>query len=66
MSFGPSPSSWLDRLVGACLALLMGAIAVFVAVRLIEAVWQGLLAVLGALLLLSIGVAVVRAHLRGW
>ena len=66
MSFGPSPSGWLDRLVGACLTLLIGAIAIFVAVRLIEAVWQGLLAVLGVLLLLGIGVAVAQARFRGW
>ena len=36
----------LDRLVGICLSLLVAAVAVYAAVKLIEAVWAALLAIL--------------------
>lgn len=60
------PRSWLDRAVGVCLAILVGAVALFVAIRLIEAVATALLIILGAALLVAIGIAVLRARNRGW
>lgn len=60
------PRSWLDRAVGVCLAVLVGAAAVFVAVRLIESVWVALLVIVGVLLLVIVGVAVMRARSGGW
>ncbi|MFL6162728.1 MAG: hypothetical protein ACJ74U_10920 [Jatrophihabitantaceae bacterium] len=44
------PASLLQRLVGGCFSLLAAAVAVYVAVRLIESVW---------LVLVGIGVGVV-------
>jgi hypothetical protein len=60
------PSSWLDQLVGVCLSLLVGAAAVFIAVRLILAVWTALLVILGVAAFLAVTVAVLRQRIRGW
>jgi hypothetical protein len=64
MSTGPR--SLLDQLVGLCFGLLLAAIAVHVAVKLIEAVWPALLLILGVGLLLAAGVALLRQRDRGW
>ena len=50
------PSSWLDQLVGACFGLLAAAVALYIAVRLIELVW---------VVLLLIGVVVAAVARRG-
>ncbi len=60
------PSSWLDQLVGLCLSLLVGATAVFVAVRLIQAVWTALLVILGVGLFIAVGVLVLRSRRSTW
>ena len=57
----------LDRLAGACLAFLAGAVAVYVAVRLIESVAAALVviaAAVGGLLIVSWIAAAVRR--RRW
>jgi hypothetical protein len=57
----------MDGLVGLCFGLLLAAIAVHVAVRLIEAVWPALLLILAVVGLLTGGVALLRRHRdRGW
>lgn len=61
-----NPRSWLDGLLGLCLTLLLAAIAVHVAVRLIEAVWPALVLILGIGALLAAGVALLRRGDRGW
>lgn len=60
------PTSLLDRLVGGCFGLLAAALALYVAVHLIEAIWLvlvgfgvGVVAVLGL-------VATLRRHRQGW
>lgn len=60
------PERWLDRLVAACFSLLFGALALYGAVWLIEAMWWVLLIILGVGLLLGGVIAVLRARLRGW
>lgn len=60
------PRSWLDRAVGACLSVLVGAAALVVAVRLIESVWVVVVSVAGVVLLVAVLVAVYRARTRGW
>lgn len=60
------PSSWLDQLVGACFSLLVAAVAVYVAVRLIESVWLVLLLViLGVVVVIGL-VAALRWRRQGW
>jgi asparagine N-glycosylation enzyme membrane subunit Stt3 len=39
------PSRWLDRLVGACFSVLLGALALYAAVWLLQAIWPALLMV---------------------
>jgi hypothetical protein len=60
------PSSWLDQLVGACFSLLVGAAAVFIAVRLILAVWTALLVILGVAGFGLVAVMVLQGRRRGW
>jgi hypothetical protein len=56
----------LDRLVGVCLCVLVGAAAIYIAVHLIEAVALAL-TVLGAIaLVIGIAVAVLRYRRDGW
>jgi hypothetical protein len=63
----PSRSrSLLDGLFGLCFTLLLAAIAVHVAVRLIEAVWPALLLILGIGVLMAGGMALLRRRDRGW
>jgi hypothetical protein len=61
-----NPKSWIGKLVGACVGLLAGSIALYAAVRLLEAIWSTLLIILGGGLLLAVLVAALRARSRGW
>jgi hypothetical protein len=60
------PGSMLDRLVGACLMILVGAVAISIAVHLIEAVWSALLVILSVGLFLAVAIVVVRSRNQGW
>lgn len=61
------PSSLLDKLVGRCLTLLVGATALYVAVHLIEAVWTGLLIIAAVGLFVAVAVALLRSRSNnGW
>jgi len=60
------PRSWPDRLLSACLMFLVAAVAVSVAVRLIEAVWTALLSILIAAGVVTLAVLVIRARTRNW
>ena len=62
----PNPRSWLDQVVGGCFSLLLGAVAIYLAVRLIEAVWLILLVILGVVGVLGITVAVLRGRRQRW
>lgn len=58
--------STTDRLVGASLSLLVGAVAVYVAVRLVEAVWEPLAIGAGVLSTAGLALVIVRRRSRGW
>jgi hypothetical protein len=62
----PSPRGLLDGLVGACFGLLLAAIALYVAVGLIKAIWPLLLLILIVIGLLAAGIAALRHRDRGW
>lgn len=53
-------------LVGWCFSLLIGAVAVYVAVRLIETVWLVLLVIATVCSVAVSGVALLRRRHRGW
>lgn len=61
-----NPKSWIDKLVGVCVGLLVGSVALYAAVRLLEAIWSTLLIILGGGLLVAVLIAVWRARSRGW
>jgi hypothetical protein len=58
--------SCLDRAVGACLSVLAGAIAIYVAVRLIQSVLAALLIIVGISTFIGAAIAILRARNRGW
>jgi small basic protein len=59
------PTSLIDKLVGLCFSLLVGAAAIYIAVQLIEAVWTALLVMLGVGLFIGLAVLVHRSRSRG-
>lgn len=63
---GSDPRSWPDQLVGLCFSLLIGAAALYLAVRLIEAVWVTLLVIGSLLLAASLSWLVIRRRRGGW
>lgn len=54
------PARWLDRLVGACFTFFLGALALYGAVWLLEAVWVPLLVVVGLGLVTVATIIVLR------
>ena len=60
------PRSWLDRFVGSALGLLLASIAVFVAVRLIEAVWIALVVIASVAVGVGVAVATLSRRNRRW
>lgn len=66
MAGGSDPRSWLDKAVGVCLSLLACALALYVTVRLVQAVAVALLVILGISALVAGVVAWLRARNRGW
>jgi hypothetical protein len=59
-------SSPLERLVGGCFGLLAAAVAVYVAVRLIESVWPVLVGIALGVLAVAGLVAALRGRRQGW
>lgn len=62
----PNPRSWVDQVVGGCFSLLLGAAAIYFAVRLVEAVWLVLLVILGVIGLLGMALTVLRGRRQRW
>ncbi len=61
-----NPRSWLDQLVGGCFSILLGAAALYLAVRLIQAVWVAALSILGVVGLVAVAVLVKRSRRQQW
>jgi hypothetical protein len=62
----PSPRSSRDAFIGGCLSLLLGALALYVAVRLIEAVWVALAVIASIVACVALVTMVVRRRSGGW
>lgn len=54
-----SGGGWLDRLIGWCFGILVGAIALYCAVRLIESILPALVVIIGVLTLVGVIIAVI-------
>jgi len=50
--------SWIDRVIGWCFGILLGVIALYCAVRLIESILPTLIVIIGILALIAIAIAV--------
>ncbi|MFL6137362.1 MAG: hypothetical protein ACJ74O_06115 [Frankiaceae bacterium] len=61
-----SPRSWLERLIGACLGVLLCALMLHVAAVLIESAWVVLAVTAGAGLMLVAAVVWWRGRFRDW
>jgi uncharacterized membrane protein len=61
-----NPRGWLDGVLGFCFSLLLAAVALYIAVGLIKAIWPILLALLIVGGLVAAGVALLRSRNRGW
>lgn len=60
------PRSWIDQLVGACVGLLVGAIALYCAVQVLRALLPFLITIIGVLVLGGSVVAVARWYRGRW
>ncbi|MGW0019936.1 hypothetical protein ACWDUD_16540 [Rhodococcus sp. NPDC003382] len=61
-----APKSWIDQLVGACVSLLVGAVALYCAVQVLRAVLPFVVTALGVLALGMVIVAAVRRYRGRW
>lgn len=53
------PGSWVDRTIGWCFGILLGVIALYCAVSLIETILPALMVIIGVLVLIGLVVGVV-------
>jgi len=60
------PVRWLDRLVGVCLTILVGAAAISIAVHLIESVWASLVIIVGVGAFIALAVLLLHSRWRRW
>ena len=60
------PGSLLERFVGACVTLLVAALALNWAVNLLLEVWRPLAAIGGVVLAVTVGFMVWRSRRGGW
>lgn len=60
------PGKWMDKLIGGCFGILLGVIALYCAVRLIESLLPTLVVIIGVLALIAaiIGASVVISTWR--
>jgi hypothetical protein len=56
----------LDRFIGACMTVLLGATALFVAVKLLEAIWIALVVIAFTASFVTIAVVVLRGRRDSW
>lgn len=57
-----SPEGWVDRLVGACVSVLVGALALYGAVYVVRSIWP----VLAILTLVGVIIGVFYMRFRHW
>jgi hypothetical protein len=52
-------SKWTDRLTGWCFGILAATVALYCAVKVIEAIWPALIAIVGALAIIVLIIRIV-------
>lgn len=61
-----TPDRWLDRLVGGCVGVLLGAMALYGAVQIVESVWVPLSIGVAAIAVISSAAWLLIARSRRW
>jgi hypothetical protein len=56
---GLDPGRWVDRLIAWCFGILLGSIALYCAVKVLEAIWPALLMIAGALAISALIIRIV-------
>jgi hypothetical protein len=56
---GPNPGRWIERLSSWCFSILLASIALYCAVKLIEAIWSALLVIVGIVAIIALIVRIV-------
>ena len=64
----PNGSRWVDRLMGWCFSILLAVIALYCAVKVLEAIWPALLVIVGiaAIIALIIRLVVYFTSRNSW
>jgi hypothetical protein len=60
------PRTWLDRFVRACVSLLVAALALYLTVQVLSAIWVWLVTGLFVAVCATLAVHVIRRRLGGW
>jgi hypothetical protein len=55
--YGPYPGRWMDRIIGWCFGILAGVIALYCAVKVLEAIWPALVVIVG---MVAISALIIR------
>ena len=58
--------SWLERMAQGCVSLLVAAVALYLAVQVLAAIWVWIVARLALTVTAWVAVVVVRRRLGGW
>jgi hypothetical protein len=56
---GPDPGRWIDRLIGWCFSILGASIALYCAVKVLEAIWLALIVIVGAVAITALIIRLV-------
>jgi hypothetical protein len=56
---GPDPGRWIDRLIRWCWGILLASIALYCAVKVLEAIWPALVVIVGAVAIIALIVRIV-------
>ena len=60
------PKSWIDQLIGACISVMVGAIALYCAMQVIASVLPVLIAVIGSVAIVAALIAAFRWYRQRW
>jgi hypothetical protein len=56
---GPDPGRWMDRLIGWCWGILLASIALYCAVKVLEAIWPALVVIVGIAAIIALIIRIV-------
>jgi len=65
---GSDPGRWVDQLIGLCFRILLAVIALYCAVKVLEAIWPALLVIVGvaAITVVIIRIVVYYTSRNSW